>query len=248
MEMLAPTRMGAIKRLAGLDRAHLEPAIGSAEQNIAYCSKDGPDGVERFGEPARSNAGASATKRTFDDAYDSAQLGDFDAIPKRIRLLHGDKLRQIRQEAIWAAARPSPPELELRQWQNDLYNRFLSNEGPSDRTIDVIVDATGNAGKTTFAMWMLAKHPDDVQILGPGKHADLAYLIEPKRVYIFDCPRETHERIPWSLIEHIKNGYVMSTKYTPIIKHFKIPHVWVFTNSQPDETVLSADRWNIVTV
>ncbi len=40
-EFYSAKRLRSVKQVNGLTRAHLEPAKGNQEQNIAYCSKDG---------------------------------------------------------------------------------------------------------------------------------------------------------------------------------------------------------------
>lgn len=48
------------------------------------------------------------------------------------------------------------------------------------------------------------------------------------------------------IIEQIKNGIYFSGKYESQMKYDKPPHVVVFSNTMPDQSKLSADRWNIV--
>jgi hypothetical protein len=75
----------------------------------------------------------------------------------------------------------------------------------------------------------------------------MAYLIQPKLLFLLDCPRASGDHIPWATIEALKNGHVTSTKYTPLEKVFPIPHVVVFCNSMPEENILSVDRIFVIT-
>ncbi len=50
----------------------------------------------------------------------------------------------------------------------------------------------------------------------------------------------------YSGLPQSKNGVLFSPKYESGQKIFKPPHVFVFANYEPDQTKLSADRWNIV--
>lgn len=45
-------------------------------------------------------------------------------------------------------------------------------------------------------------------------------------------------------MESIKNGLICSCKYVSVTKSFVIPHV-VFANYEPDQSKMSADRWDI---
>ena len=49
-------------------------------------------------------------------------------------------------------------------------------------------------------------------------------------------------------IESIKNGLVFSGKYEGAQLIFNRPHVICFSNSLPDTTMMSADRWKIVNI
>ena len=54
------------------------------------------------------------------------------------------------------------------------------------------------------------------------------------------------EHINYEIIEEIKNGHFYNTKYVPEARVFDNPHVVCFSNSYPDKTKLSADRWDII--
>ena len=49
-------------------------------------------------------------------------------------------------------------------------------------------------------------------------------------------------------MECFKNGYVLDTKYEGQKKRFVPPHIFVFSNSLPDISKLSKDRWNIIDI
>lgn len=138
-------------------------------------------------------------------------------------------------------------EHELRPWQIEL-NQFL-NRPADDRTIVFIVDRTGNAGKTWFSKHYRQLH-DNVQLVPPGKYADMAYIVnEETRVFFIDTPREKVEYFNYYFLEKLKDRDVFSQKYYPEHKEFDhCVHVVVLMNELPDMSKLSQDRYKIIEV
>jgi hypothetical protein len=114
------------------------------------------------------------------------------------------------------------------------------------RTVQFIVDVTGNNGKTWFAHWYASRNAN-CQNQSPGKHTDMAYILRTDiRVLILDAPRSKQgEFIQYDFLDDIKNGYVFSPKYESAIKTLQKVHVVVLMNKPPDLTKLSADRFDI---
>ena len=53
----------------------------------------------------------------------------------------------------------------------------------------------------------------------------------------------------YAVLEHIKDGCAVSSKYNSIILNFKTPNTLiVFSNSRPDTSSLSKDRWKIYSI
>lgn len=185
-------------------------------------------------------SGGSAERDRWDHARQAAANGEFDEIPADIFIRYQRSLLQIHSSSCWTGYSPPCPDIELRPWQSDLVERIKLP--PHDRQIYCVVDVVGGKGKSTFGRYLRYLFKDGVQILHPGKHLDLAYLLQRSRCYIMDCPRGSSDYIPWTFIESLKDGMVQSTKYEPILKEFPIPHVIVFMNIPVPENVLSADR------
>ena len=227
--------------------ASLKPAHHERARDVVaawtYCTKE-DNAAFTFGDkPERQPGKRRDISALRDDIRDGVRCR------KTLRERHDIAVRCPEAvERLLADYRPKPrvPDITLRPWQATLIE-IIRGE-PDPRRIHVIVDPTGGAGKSTFATYLRATF-DKVQVLSPGRHSDLSYLLdEETRILIMDCPRSTSERIPWCLCESIKNGYVQSTKYTPVIKELDPVHVLVFTNDHPDETQLSQDRWDITVV
>jgi hypothetical protein len=135
----------------------------------------------------------------------------------------------------------------LTNWQQKLNQTLLHQ--PDSRTIHFVVDLTGNAGKTLFALYYCSLH-DNAQNLLPGKKADMAFALRNDlRVLFINAPRyKLGEQMQYGFLEEVKNGYVSSSKYKSCIKRYNKMHVIVDMNEYPDMTKLSLDRYNVITV
>lgn len=132
------------------------------------------------------------------------------------------------------------PFVPREGWQTDLAG-ILGGQ-PDRRTVLWYWDSLGGTGKSTFARGYKA---EETYVVTGGKHADVYYAYRYQRIVIFDWSRDSEERFPYGLLETFKNGYFLNTKYVSRVTKFDIPHVVVFSNFQPDQTKLSADRWQI---
>ena len=132
----------------------------------------------------------------------------------------------------------------LRTWQSQLVATLRGE--PSKREIIFCVDLMGNTGKSWFCHYFESLN-NNVQILVPGKKADMTYMVDPTaRVVFLDCPRSKQgDFIQYDFLEELKNGYLFSPKYHSCVKKMKSPHVVVMMNEQPDMSKLSADRYDM---
>lgn len=136
------------------------------------------------------------------------------------------------------------PEL-TKEWQLTLRNELLYP--PDYRKIIWIYDKNGGAGKTDFCLHMYDKY--NSVIFNNGRFSDIAFALprDPK-IVIFDLPRTLEERVNYTAIEAIKNGFIFSGKYESGFKRFNKPHVVVMANFEPDYDSLSTDRWDVRTI
>lgn len=121
------------------------------------------------------------------------------------------------------------------------------------RTIDLIYDPIGNAGKSLFSEHM--EYEGLAEEIPPFRMMDDIFqwvATRPiKSAYIVDMPRGMKkDKLGdfYSGIEVIKNGVAYDKRYTAKKIRFNRPRVFVFTNTLPALDLMSKDRWCIWTI
>lgn len=144
----------------------------------------------------------------------------------------------------------------LQPWQQRVWD---SADVFDTRSINLIYDPLGGNGKSTIASVMdLHKRGIDLPPMNDAEKliqsvADILMARrqrEPKVVFI-DLPRAMDKRRLGGLytaIEQIKKGKVYDTRYQYKEWWFDSPQIWVFSNIEPDLSMLSADRWKVWTI
>lgn len=142
------------------------------------------------------------------------------------------------------------------KWQIDLYDRLIDSNGlirtADDRRIIWITDTSGNNGKSKLVKYLVVKYSKDVTKLPFGTAAQIRAFVcsvGVKKVYFIDIPRtlplaEKDYDNFISVIEDIKNGYVVSAMYgrgDSLL--FNPPHVVIFSNQKAPREKMSSDRW-----
>lgn len=118
------------------------------------------------------------------------------------------------------------------------------------RTIDLVYDTTGNCGKSILSEYM--------EYLGLSEEVPSFRMMDDifqwvcsrpiKKSYIVDMPRGMKkDRLGdfYSGIEVIKNGVAYDKRYHAKKIRFDRPRVFVFTNTLPNLSLMSGDRWKI---
>lgn len=133
---------------------------------------------------------------------------------------------------------------KLKPWQQSIVD---SANNWDTRHIDVLVDETGNNGKTILSTYL--------EVNGYG--AEIPYFndyevimqmvmgMKPQRLYVIDCPRAVDRDMTtfWRGIEKLKNGYAFDRRYSFKRRRFDCPNIWIFSNEKFDTSMLSYDRW-----
>jgi hypothetical protein len=172
--------------------------------------------------------------------------GDFDYVTKEDGRIAGP----------WKDTDPRPPPLtrqlrnflgkQLYPWQESV--RFMA-QLYDERSINVVLDTTGNIGKSIFCEYLTYKGL--AFCLPPMRDQQdlMAVVIDrPASCYIVDMPRGMKkDKLGefYSGLEAIKNGIAYDKRYKYRERRFDRPQVFVFTNTLPAFHLLSRDRWKL---
>lgn len=136
---------------------------------------------------------------------------------------------------------------QKHKWQKKM-DMILASRA-NDRTIIVIVDQEGGAGKSTYARSKFFENDERTAIIQNGRTQDIAHAISKtnnntlENIFI-DLMRSNMEHVNYDMIERLKNGIVFSSKYdSTTVRLAAIPHVIIFTNVMIDVDKMSRDRW-----
>jgi len=230
-------------------KIHIEPCIGTQEDNIKYCSKDG-DFVE-YGTPKKQK-----TRRNNESPYNgvmdavSAGLSIDDIsemFPEMVIKHYGniDKLvTNHSQQAMKEEILISYKDCEPKPWQANLMDELKFP--PNSRHIIWYYDKAGNQGKTWLSKFLLTK--GEAAYFTNCKYEHIAHAYNGERIVIFDFSRCLDGKIAYNAIECVKNGVLFSPKYNSVTKVFKSPWVICMANFKPNFGALSRDRWVLRTL
>jgi len=138
-------------------------------------------------------------------------------------------------------------KLELRPYQSQLKEMAQHFDM---RKIDLIFDPNGNIGKSLFSEYLeycgLAEEIPPFRLMDDIFQWVCTRPIKP--CYIVDMPRGMKkDKLGdfYSGIEIIKNGVAYDKRYNAKKIRFDRPRVFVFTNTLPEFSLMSKDRWNV---
>lgn len=138
----------------------------------------------------------------------------------------------------------------LYPWQSSILE--ISKEW-NTRVIHVIIDTNGNTGKSTLCTYMgVNKAGKLLPFCNDYKDIlRMCYDVGVYKNYIIDMPRAINKDKLYQFygaIETIKSGYCFDDRYKFQDRYFDCPNVFVFTNQKPDTSLLSSDRWFLLTI
>lgn len=148
---------------------------------------------------------------------------------------------------------------EPRPFQQSILDMIRGK--PDRRAVNLLYDPKGNSGKSEVYSFAKAQIKNVISletsaVNGRELILDVASTLKqyPTHVrykqpftFLIDIPR-ADRHLPvyyWSSIERIKSGSIRETRYKSDEVLFMKPHIWVFTNTIPDKSLLTNDRWNI---
>lgn len=145
-------------------------------------------------------------------------------------------------------------------WQKLFLEEILSGK-PDGRVVDWLIDPVGNTGKSSFARAYVSREPTDAILMKIDNldRMELAliqkisnyrdrYCKDP-RIIFFDFPRATDFKkvvAATALMEDAKSGH-LETCFGGKHREIQISnvHVVVMSNTAPDLSILSEDRWRL---
>lgn len=231
----------ALKKLC--PQVHWENRLGTHKQAVLYCTKK----ETQLEPPVNHNIELDLCSGKRVDLRDARELvlkyGNYrdcvnDPDLDEVRAKYPNWIKELLAACI------VPNETFVpRLWQQELLD-VLIKPCTDDRIIHWYYDEVGRSGKTVFGKYLVTNHK--ALYLTNGKTADAACIYDGHPIVVFNYTRSQSTRINYEILETMKDGIMMSGKYQPIQKVHGSPHVVVFANFRPDESMLSADRWNIV--
>lgn len=224
---------------------HLEVVL-LLQRHIEYCKKDGA--FTEYGTPPTREASKQGTRADLAEFRATVASGVYDG--PTLREKHPVVMARypVFARSIIDDLRPVPalPNHDLRAWQRSVVDAV--DEAPDSRSVLFVVDERGDQGKS-FLCEYLSQKRENVQVLEPGKLADLAYVYEPEtKILLMDVPRSRTKYLDYSFLESIKNGRLFCTKYESRMIRFQPPHIVVFMNEAPDPNALSSDRYKYIII
>lgn len=136
---------------------------------------------------------------------------------------------------------------KLYAWQQTILDKMKIWD---KRTINCVYNKTGNIGKSILVGWIRAYQLG--RCLPPvNDFKDMLRMVcdlPTATSYLIDMPKAIKkDKLGgfYAAIETIKDGYAYDDRYSFKEKVFDSPSIWIFTNTLPDLTLLSEDRWRI---
>lgn len=136
---------------------------------------------------------------------------------------------------------------EMYPWQKQVKGWC---EEEDDRSIKLIYDTIGNAGKSVFVEWL--EYNGMAFELPPMRHMEdimeFCFSFRNQKVYLIDMPRAMKkDKLGdfYAGLEYLKNGVVYDKRYSGKKRRMDRPQVIVFTNVLPAWEFMSRDRWEV---
>ena len=189
---------------------------------------------------------------------DKIELGKQIAIIIDKGTVREESLTRHQKEALDTHRKQKPridiQHVELRTWQQQLMEMITI---PSNREVFWICGLYGNEGKSWFQSYLetFYGYARVVRLDLRNKAANILHALSKRPlqttdIFMFNDTRASNQIDQnYAVLEHIKDGCAVSSKYDSSIITFKTPNVViVFSNNRPDTTSLSNDRWRVYSI
>ena len=149
------------------------------------------------------------------------------------------------------AINPNDDDLKLYPWQQQAIDLM---QKPTLREVIWVKGARGNEGKTWFQKYVqsLLGRERVVQLDLKNSIGNIMQILRKLPLstldtFMFNDARSgLSETRCYDVLENLKDGCSIASKYSSEIIQFKTPNVViVFSNADPDMTQLSKDRWKV---
>ena len=139
---------------------------------------------------------------------------------------------------------------KLNKWQEELLPKLK----PSQRHIIWVFGKRGAEGKSWFQDFLELhfRHKAVFRTSMDTRKESILHSLSKRTIslidiFLFNVPRSFESKdVPYTLLEDIKDGYSISTKYDSKQLRFNTPNVLVvFANDMPECHKVSTDRWCI---
>ena len=165
-----------------------------------------------------------------------------------------ESLKNHHKEALELYRKQKPridiQSIQLRPWQHKL----LLEVTPSQRHVIWIWGSCGNEGKSWFQSYLETYYGYSrvVRLDLRNKTSNILYALSKRPlqttdIFLFNDTRAgSSSEQNYAVLEQIKDGCAISSKYNSTVLSFKVPNILiVFSNYRPYEGNLSQDRWKI---
>ena len=172
-------------------------------------------------------------------------------------VIREESLSKYRKEALDLYRKQRPRngvQVELRPWQQELMEMIAV---PTEREVIWVQGMRGNEGKSWLQDYVAASYGYDrvVQLDLKMKTSNVLHALAKRPlsstdIFLFNEPRAVNNEVcNYGVLEAIKDGIAVSSKYNSDVLHFKTPNVVaVFSNGQPKMKQLSRDRWCVLRI
>lgn len=244
IELKGPQRLSAMT--AWLPGAHFEPRRGTPDQARDYCMEEdtrveGPWERGTYGGSQGKRSDIAAAKESIEAGMSRREVYNLhsDVAAKYPRFVE-TMIRFVREEGV-EKIRELEPRFDYQRQLLDVIDQV-----PDARSIYWVYDPVGNHGKSYFSKYLVDSK--GAFYTNGGKSVDLLHAYEGQGIVIFDYVRDAEEYVGYGVIEQLKNGIAMSTKYESVTKRYNIPHVIVMANFKPQSGKFSEDRVKLMSV
>lgn len=229
-----------------LDGAHWEPMRGGVKSNELYCGKE-DKAPFRIGVCPKGQGSRSDVQGLLEAVRAGKTEGELAVeFPTAHARFHkyAARMREVfRAEEAKKELEKEMKEVKLHPWQQKVLERL---ETQPRRQVTWVWEEEGGVGKSFFARWL--HMTKGAFICTGGKHADIihAFVVSgTPKWFILDLSRDQEERVPYTVLEHLKNGVITSTKYYSETVYFTPCKILCLSNYEPDKDKFSKGRWDI---